>query len=180
MIADSYSDILMASSDGRVAKFSSELIKPSGRSSQGVLGMKIKDDAELISISTTYEGNYLCSIDDAGKGKKTKIEEFDRFLTRNGETRRINSRTMTGVKAYKITKHSGKMVACVIADESEEIVLMTNKGHSNRVRVSQIDVKSRNTTGTILMKLTEKNEKLVYCAKRKYIEESSEASQEEN
>ncbi|OAL10309.1 DNA gyrase subunit A [Candidatus Mycoplasma haematobovis] len=148
------SQICLASSAGRMVKFDSKDLRPRSRNTFGVYGLRLKENQELVSASSTAEGEYVLSISENGKGKLTHIDDFN--IVKLGRK--------VGTKAQRINEKTGNILACTIVNTSDEILLMTNSNKLNRFRVSDISVQNRVTSGVKLFNLDGK-EKLVYFAK---------------
>ncbi|CBY92043.1 DNA gyrase subunit A [Mycoplasma haemofelis str. Langford 1] len=154
------SHVCLASDSGRMVKFLASEIRPSSRIASGVFGINV-GSGELISASSTYEGDYVLSISELGKGKLTPVSEYS--LVKRGKK--------VGLIAQKTTEKTGKVLACTIVRESDEILLLTNQNRQNRFRVSDISVQGRSTSGVNLFKL-ENKERVIYFAKNFEQEES--------
>lgn len=186
------SEVILASSDAKVVRFKASTLRAYSRDSRGVKGInlerivegqKVKDAVELISISSSLEGDKLLTISNVGKGKLNMLSAFT--LTR---------RNAKGKIAYKITKPSEvvkkgkkqkepvKFVACVAVWGNEEIALMTQKNHMNRFKVSKIStLEGRNTVGVKLIDIDEsdKKDRVIYFAKHIPLEEKLEQPETE-
>lgn len=164
---DDDSEILLASSANKAVRFSSKFIsgkdsatgkpeglRPTSRSSMGRIGINLDNGVELVSTSSTYDGSLAFSISEKGIGKLTNVDEF----------RMSNIGKKVGVIAQKSTESTGKLLACVIVKETDEILLMTNTNKVNRFKVKDVSESSRNTKGVKLFTLAE-NERIIYYAK---------------
>ena len=164
--------LLMATKKGMVKKTSlNEYAKDrnTGRVSMGVIGMKfVKDDDEVIGMQVENQGEYLLLVSENGMGKRTLFSEF-----------KAQNRGGKGVLCYKITEKTGNLIGAKLTDEDNEIMLITNEGIIIRIKVSDISVIGRNTSGVKLMNIdSEKNEKIAGITKVR--QESSESEDEDN
>lgn len=162
------SQICLASSAGRLVRFNSKDLRPRSRNTSGVYGLKVKEDQELVSASSTAEGEYVLSISEKGKGKLTHISNFN--IVKLGKK--------VGTKAQKINAKTGNILACTLVNTTDEILLMTSSNKLNRFRASDISIQNRVTSGVKLFNL-EAKEKLVYFAKS-FEEEVAETEAEAN
>lgn len=148
------SEILLASSLGKVVKFKAKELRSLSRNAVGVRGIRLPEKSILVSASSSFEGNKVISIGEKGRGKITDINEF-----------RLTKRGSIGVLCQKITAKTGHLLACTAVNADHEILLMTNTNKINRFKISDVSVSSRVTSGVILFKVEETKEKIIYFAK---------------
>lgn len=146
-------DIFLTTKDGKAIRFSEKNVRSTGRNSQGVRGIRISKQDELISmdlLASTEEKAQLLVLTERGLGKKTLAKEF-RGQTRGG----------VGVKVAKINGKTGKVVfAQVIPENSTSIIITSKKGQIVKIDLSQIPKLSRATQGVILMRFSDPDEKI--------------------
>ena len=138
-------EILMASSNGRMVRFSEESLRIMGRSASGVKGINL-DGGILINMDVVESNQQVLVITRNGYGKKTPIEEY-----------RITNRAGKGVKTVNITDKTGDIVSFEIIPSGcdKDVMLVTNEGIIIRIDVSQISTMSRVTQGVKLINLKE-------------------------
>ena len=138
-------EILMASSNGRMVRFSEESLRIMGRSASGVKGINL-DGGILINMDVVESNQQVLVITRNGYGKKTPIEEY-----------RITNRAGKGVKTVNITDKTGDIVSFEIIPSGcdKDVMLVTNEGIIIRIDVSQISTMSRVTQGVKLINLIE-------------------------
>lgn len=137
-------DVLLASMEGKAIRFSEKEVRPMGRNTRGVRGIKLAENDQVISmdIVSRQDTADLLTIMDNGLGKKTSTKAF-RGQGRGGQ----------GVKVAKITLKTGKVVfAQVIPAGSNEIIITSKMGQVVKLELSSIPKLSRNTQGVILMR----------------------------
>ena len=116
-----------------------------GRTAQGVIGIRLDEDDEVISMESVLAGGNatLLAITENGFGKRTELDEY-RVQTRGGK----------GVMTYKITPKTGKLVGARVATEEDDVMLITDSGTIIRLKVKDISVLGRATQGVTLMRTT--------------------------
>lgn len=139
-------DILIASNEKNVVKFSSKGIRPMGRFSQGVIGIRFKEDRKVICASSDLDGDLILSIGTKGFGKLTHKSEF-RLIKRGGK----------GVTAINADK-AGDLIFAKFVSITDEALIITSSGTTIRVKIAQISQTSRNTKGVKIINLRENDE----------------------
>ena len=119
-------------------------IRKTGRSAYGVRGVLLQKDDEVVNMITENQGSHILCISEKGLGKLTKMSEF-----------RLQHRGGRGIKCYKITEKSGKLVGARAVNESDELLLITTEGVMIRTGCAEISILGRNTTGVKIMDLRE-------------------------
>ncbi len=145
------SKIILVTRNGKAITFEETDVRETGRSSQGVIGIKLLQDDTVIGMDTysDVKNNALLAITESGFGKRTELEEY-----------RIQKRGGTGVLTYNITKKTGSLVGTKIVNGTEDLMLITNEGTIIRIKVDSISILSRATQGVTLIKTTD-NSKVV-------------------
>ncbi len=169
-LSDGNNNIVMVTKMGMSITYSEKDVRPVGRSAQGVIGMRLDNDDDVIGMETINETNKetLLAITENGFGKRTELEEY-RVQTRGGK----------GVITYKITPKTGNIVGIRIADEEDDILMITDKGTVIRIKAKEISVLGRNTQGVTLMR-TSDGGKVVSIEKVPEEEQKDEAQTEED
>ncbi|MBI3051584.1 DNA gyrase subunit A [Candidatus Woesearchaeota archaeon] len=151
-LSDGTGNILLATKDGSAARFSEENVRQTGRSSQGVRGIKLREKDEVAGM-VVDDGNSLLTVTENGYGKRTPTSEY-RLIGRGG----------VGVINIQTTQRNGKVAAIKCVSENDELMLISKKGIVIRVKAKDVSVIGRNTQGVRIMKL-EAEDKLVSVAK---------------
>ena len=124
--------------------FDEKEVRPIGRVSQGVIGIRLDEDDEVIGMESVISGGKgatLLAITENGFGKRTELDEY-----------RVQIRGGKGVITYKITPKTGKLVGARIATEEDDVMLITDTGTIIRLNVKDISVLGRSTQGVTLMR----------------------------
>lgn len=135
-------EILLSASNGQVVRFNSELVRPMGRTAAGVRGIRLRDKEELIDITSSNAGEFLLSIGVNGVGKLTPISEY-----------RMTNRGTGGTKTIKVTNKTGSLAATKAVNQTDEVLIITNKNKVIRFSVDEIREAGRNTQGVKLVNL---------------------------
>ncbi|MDO5032180.1 DNA gyrase subunit A [Corynebacterium sp.] len=145
-LVDEGDDILLTSEQGQAIRFTADddQLRPMGRATAGVKGMRFRGDDQLLSMSVVNDGQFLLVATSGGYGKRTAIEEY----TRQG-------RGGLGVMTFKYTPKRGKLISAIAVDEDDEIFAITSAGGVVRTEVNQIRPSSRATMGVRLVNLAE-------------------------
>ncbi|MGI9284193.1 MAG: DNA gyrase C-terminal beta-propeller domain-containing protein, partial [Pseudomonadales bacterium] len=143
-ITDGRSDIMLASTSGKVIRFSEGDVRPMGRTARGVRGMKMKDEHKIISLMVPEPGALILTVSQNGYGKRTKVEEFS-TIGRGGQ----------GVIAIQTSDRNGAIVGAIQVQEADELMLISDQGMLVRIRADEVSVQGRNTQGVRLIKLKE-------------------------
>jgi len=153
-ITDGNKDIFLVTKNGCCIRFNEQDVRPTGRSSTGVIGMTLDDDDEIIGMQLDSQGDYLLFASANGMGKRTAIGEFN-----------VQRRAGKGVKCYKITEKTGEVVGVKAVNEENEIMLITTEGIIIRIMVSDIPILGRITSGVKLINLDSENVSVASMAK---------------
>ena len=157
-------NVFLGSLMGKSIRFHESDIRPSGRTSIGVRGMKLAAGDELVAMEVLSHGQTLFTVTENGYGKQTSIDEFP-----------VQKRGGKGVISIKTSERNGLVVSILLVEEENELMLMTNSGKIIRMSIKGISVISRNTQGVKLMGL-EAGERVVGAARLAEKEESEEIS----
>ena len=144
-------EILLASSSGKLIRFSESHVRPMGRTARGVRGIKLKKGEKLISLMLGDPSKTILCVSENGFGKKTNLEDFPSH-NRGGQ----------GVISMKTSERNGAMVSSTLVEDDDGIMLISDKGTMIRTSVEQVPTLSRNTQGVKI--ITPKDgEKLIEC-----------------
>ena len=161
-LTDGSYELLLGTRGGMAIRFPESDMRPIGRAAMGVKSMDLADGDEVVDMCPVFEGMKVLSITELGYGKLTEIDEY-----------RVQSRGGKGIKAMNLTGKTGMLTCQLLADEAEDILLITDDGTIIRVPVSSISTLGRNTQGVRLMKVGE-GSKVVCVARAEAEEEAAE------
>ena len=142
-ITNGENDILLGTREGKSIRFSEKNIRPTGRKTMGVIGIRLgsKEDYVIAMLVVKREGTILVATE-KGLGKRTDVIQY-RTQTRGGK----------GVMTMRVTEKTGKMVSIMEVVDADDLIVITNKGVLMRQPVSQIRTIGRVTQGVKLVKL---------------------------
>ncbi len=150
---DKDSEIFLVTKQGMCIRFKETDVRPTGRSSMGVIGMNLSDGDEIVGMQIDSQGDSLLIVSELGFGKRTVLAEF--HLQRRGGK---------GVKCYKIMEKTGDVVGVKAVTDEHEIMMITDQGIIIQLRMEDIKVISRNTSGVKMISL-DKGVKVAKIAK---------------
>lgn len=142
---DGTRDVLLFSSSGKTIRFSENDVRPMGRQTRGVTGIKLKPEQAVVSMLVSDDQSSDVLLGTAnGFGKRTKLEEFP-VIKRGGQ----------GVIGIQASERNGALVAALSVGDDDDVMLTSNGGTLVRTSVSEISVLGRNTQGVTLIRLDE-------------------------
>lgn len=143
-MTDNEDEIILGTKLGQCIRFSEEEVRVTGRTSQGVRGMNISDNDEVIGMQMISQGQDLLIVSDRGYGKRTKMESFTP-QRRGGK----------GVKFYKIMEKTGNVVGMKAVNPDNDMILISQEGIVIRIRVGDVSRYGRITSGVKIMNVEE-------------------------
>ena len=145
-LTDKEKEVVLSTKYGKCIRFDENDVRPTGRTSMGVIGMTLEDDDEVIGMQLTCQGDYLLFVSENGYGKRTAMAEF-KSQNRGGK----------GVKCYNIIEKTGNVVGMKAVNEHNELMMITTTGIIIRINCKDISVLGRITSGVKLMNISEEN-----------------------
>ena len=142
-LTDGSKDVLLFTSAGKAIRFNEEDVRPMGRASVGVRGIKMQQGQTVISLIIGNEG-YVLTATENGYGKRSTVDDYPR-----------HGRGGMGVISIQTTERNGDVTGAKLVSEEDEIMLITNSGTLVRTKVDEISVMGRNTQGVRLISLGE-------------------------
>ncbi|WP_432720012.1 DNA gyrase subunit A [Jeongeupia wiesaeckerbachi] len=137
--------VMLFSDAGKSVRFSQSKVRPMGRNSKGVRGMKLGEGQKLISLLVAEsEDQQVLTATQNGYGKRTPVGDY-----------RLTSRGTQGVIAIDTGDRNGKLVAATLVEESDDVMLITTGGVLIRTKVDQIRETGRAAQGVRLINLDE-------------------------
>ena len=140
-VTDGNKDVLLVTKEGMSIRFDENDIRPMGRSAMGVKGITLSNDDKVVSMSLCEEGTDVLVVSENGFGKRTDINEY-----------RTQIRAGKGIKTYNIAEKTGKLVGAEMVNEDDEMMIINSDGVLIRLRVNEISLFGRVTSGVKLMK----------------------------
>ena len=142
-IANEDDELLLVSRNGQSVRFpaANEVLRPMGRATSGVTGMKFREDDELLALDVVRPDTFVVTVTDEGFAKRSAIDEY-----------RIQGRGGLGIKVAKLPDARGHLVGAAVVEETDEILVVMARGKVVRSRVAEIPVKGRSTMGVVFAK----------------------------
>ena len=139
-ITDGTQNAFLGSRHGKSIRFHESKVRPMGRVSQGVRGMRLAEGDYIVGMEVLTEGKTLMTVTENGYGKRTSIDEYP-----------IRNRGGMGVITIKTTERNGMVVAILLVTDEDDLMLMTDRGKIIRMPIKDISVIGRNTQGVRLI-----------------------------
>ena len=158
-VTDGNKDVLLVTKEGMSIRFDENDIRPMGRTAMGVKGITLSNEDKVVSMSLCEEGTDVLVVSENGFGKRTDINEY-----------RTQIRAGKGIKTYNIAEKTGKLVGAEMVNEDDEMMIINSDGVLIRLRVNEISLFGRVTSGVKLMK-TDDEVNVVSISKIKMEEE---------
>jgi DNA gyrase subunit A len=152
-ITDGTYNVFLGARNGKSIRFHESDVRPSGRVTMGVRGMRIGKEDRIVGMEVLSHGQTLFTVTENGYGKRTSIDEYP-----------VQKRGGMGVICIKTSQRNGKVVSLLLVEEEDDLMLMTNIGKVIRMQIRGISVISRNTQGVKLIGI-ESNERVVGAAR---------------
>ena len=150
---DGTKNILIATHDGMAVCFAESDVRPTGRTSMGVWGIRLREGDYVVGGARATAGKAVLTITENGYGKRTPVEDY-----------RITNRGGIGIKNYAVTEKTGKVVGIKVVDGTEDLLLVTQSGTLIRTDVDSIRLAGRATQGVIVMRLKEEGDQVIALA----------------
>lgn len=145
---------ILVTKKGLAIKFALSDLREIGRTGQGVRGIKLDKDDEVVSMNLDSEGKHLLVFSEYGYGKRTLASNY-----------KVQNRGGKGVKTYKVTEKTGFVVSSKMVNPNDEVIVLSQSGGIIRLLVKDIPVKGRDTQGVIIKDVNKDDDKIVAVAK---------------
>ncbi|MFP3461949.1 DNA gyrase subunit A [Arthrobacter globiformis] len=148
-------DLMLVSRKGQSIRFTAtdDALRPMGRATSGVTGMKFREDDELLAMNVVAEGSYVFVVTEGGYAKRTAVEEY-----------RLQGRGGLGIKVAKLAEERGDLVGALVVQEEDEVLVVMGGGKVVRSSVAGVPAKGRDTMGVIFAK-PDKNDRIIEVAR---------------
>lgn len=143
VLVDATDDLILVSRKGQSLRFTAndEALRPMGRSTSGVTGMKFRADDELLSLDVVRDDAELFVVTSGGFAKRTKIAEY-----------RVQGRGGLGVKVANLVESRGDLVGALITEDADEVLVIMEGGKIVRSAVAEVSITGRATQGVTFAK----------------------------
>ena len=133
-------DLILVSRKGQAVRFTAndEQLRPMGRGTSGVRGMKFRDGDELLAMEVVREGADLLIVTDGGYAKRTPLSEYP-----------VKGRGIFGVRVGNLVDERGALVGALVVDSDENVMVISESGKLVQINASDVRATGRNTMGVI-------------------------------
>nr|WP_212759334.1 DNA gyrase subunit A [Promicromonospora citrea] len=159
-------DLILVSRKGQSIRFHAddESIRPLGRATSGVTGMKFREDDELLAADVVEDDADLFVVTEGGFAKRTRISEY-----------RIQGRGGLGIKVANLVEARGDLVGALVTHTDDEVLVIMERGKIVRSAVAGVNLTGRNTQGVTFAK-PDKGDRIIAVARNAEREDSSETA----
>ena len=140
VVSNGEEDIMLSSSGGKAIRFSETDVRPMGRSTRGVTGMRLPAGDRVISMTLVTDRATLLAVSQNGYGKRTSVSEYN-----------VQKRGGQGVFTLKTGGRNGEMIGALLVLDEDQVMMMTDTGRLVRIRMNGVSVIGRNTQGVKLI-----------------------------
>jgi DNA gyrase subunit A len=137
--------VMIVTQEGKGIRFNEDEVRPMGRASQGVRGIRLKGDDKVVEMNIVQDAGHqrIMVLMENGMGKSTPVSEY-----------RLQARGGTGVKTANVTNKTGRVVGAKMLDGIEgDLIIISRKGQTIRLATTDIPTQGRATQGVYLMRL---------------------------
>ncbi|WP_139006377.1 DNA gyrase subunit A [Arthrobacter crystallopoietes] len=148
-------DLMLVSRKGQSLRFTAtdEALRPMGRATSGVTGMKFREEDELLTADVVTDNSFVFIVTEGGYAKRTSVEEY-----------RVQGRGGLGIKVGKYAEDRGNLVGAFVVQEEDEVLVVMASGKVVRSSVTGVPAKGRDTMGVIFAK-PDKKDRIIAVAK---------------
>ena len=143
-LTDGEQDVMLVTRKGMSIRFSEKDVRGMGRTAMGVKGITLGEGDTVVSMSLASEGTDMLVVSENGFGKRTDLEEY-----------RSQIRAGKGIKTYNTSEKTGSIVGAEMVSEDDEMMIINSDGVLIRIKVNEISIFGRVTSGVKLMNVDE-------------------------
>jgi len=174
LLVNEDSDLLLVSKKGMSIRFtaSDEALRPMGRATSGVIGMKFRGEDSLQGANVVSDEGYVFIVTEGGYAKRTSVDEY-----------RVQGRGGLGIKVAKLQDARGDLIGSLIVGEDDEVLVVLASGKVVRSAVAEVPAKGRDTMGVVFARFAD-DDRIIEVAKNTErnlvaeLEEGSEAAED--
>jgi DNA gyrase subunit A len=141
-LTDGKDDVFLVSRKGQTIRFKEALVRPMGRQTAGVIGMRLDDDDEVIALGIASDGEEMISVTQQGYGKRTTLKEYP-----------VKGRGGKGVIGHTLTNRTGKLAGAFVGSKDQDMFVISSSGIVIRVAASDIRRVGRASQGVRTMRV---------------------------
>ncbi len=169
LLIEADSDVLLVSRKGMSIRFTAtdEALRPMGRSTSGVTGMKFRAGDKLLGASLVSDSGYVFVVTEGGYAKRTSADQY-----------RTQNRGGLGIKVAKLSEDRGDLVGSLIVEDEDEVLVVLESGKVVRSAVNEVPAKGRDTMGVVFARF-EDSDKILAVARNSERNLETQDSEEE-
>ncbi len=153
-LADEDNEVLLATRNGYAVRFAISQVRSMGRTAAGVRGVNLREGDEVVGMEVLQGNGKILTVTENGYGKRTTLDEY-----------RITSRGGKGIINIRVNERNGKVVAAMEITDDDQVMVITLSGMILRMGMKGISIYGRATQGVRLMKLSDKDDRIVSVAR---------------
>ena len=136
-------EILLVSRNGQSVRFPADdgTLRPTGRATSGVTGMKFRHQDTLLAMDVIRPDSFVITVTDGGFAKRTTVDEY-----------RLQGRGGLGIRVAKLPDDRGHLVGAAVVEETDELLVVMERGRVVRSKVAEVPAKGRTTMGVVFAK----------------------------
>jgi DNA gyrase subunit A len=139
-------EILISTAQGQAIRFHERDVRPMGRVSRGVRGIRLRSGDQVIGMDKVKEGSFIFVISKFGYGKRTKVDQFT-----------AHARGGVGIRSAVVNSKTGDLVGVktLTEDDSQEVIIISTQGQTIRLGLKNIPALGRATQGVRIMRMND-------------------------
>ena len=167
-ITDGDKEVVISTLHGQAIRFHEKDVRPMGRVSRGVRGIRLRIDDKVIGMDIVQEGSSIFVISEYGYGKRTKVSQFT-----------PHARGGVGIRSAVVNTKTGKLIGVkTLVDDSQEVIIISSQGQTIRLGIKDIPELGRATQGVRIMRLNDGDEVVSLALVDAVLEDEEEADEE--
>ena len=141
-------EVVISTSMGQAIRFHERDVRPMGRVSRGVRGIRLRSNDHVIGMDIVEEGSFIFVISKFGYGKRTKVSQFT-----------SHSRGGVGIRSAIVNSKTGELMGVkTLHNDDQEVIIISSQGQTIRLGLKDIPALGRATQGVRIMRLNDKDE----------------------
>jgi len=144
LLTDGRDDVILVSRKGQAIRFRESLVRPMGRQTAGVIGMRLGEDDEVIALGVASEGEELISVTQVGYGKRSPLKDYP-----------VKGRGGKGVIGHTLTRKTGLLAGAFVGSKDQDLFTISSAGKVQRVPAADIRRVGRASQGVRTMRVDE-------------------------
>ncbi|HET9722984.1 MAG TPA: DNA gyrase subunit A [Actinomycetota bacterium] len=144
LLTDGKDDVILVSRKGQAIRFKESLVRPMGRQTAGVIGMRLAEDDDVIALGVASQGQELISVTQQGYGKRSPLKDYP-----------VKGRGGKGVIGHTLTRKTGLLAGAFVGSKEQDLFTISSAGKVQRVPAADIRRVGRASQGVRTMRVDE-------------------------